>query len=179
MSISEEHFYMKRYESSVWHQTTGNFLTQCSHCFPSTYPPLISGDVSGETHGETQPRAVDCTSSRGTTETEPKPGPGWSPDPGRERKWRVEPNCRRWEWSYGQKPTRTEPEPAELPSDRNNLLSIWSPPVQNGVCQWHPVQTSNGREHFLQQRPLSHCVDIHHSSGTPQLLKMIEDSFIS
>lgn len=124
-SISEEHFYMKHYESSVWHQTTGNFLSQCSHCFPSTYPPLISGDVSGETHGETQPRAVDCTSSRGTTETtQPKPGPGWSPDPGRERKWRVEPNCRHWEWSNGQKPAGPGPEPAELPSDRHNLLSI-------------------------------------------------------
>lgn len=175
MSISEEHFYMKRYESSVWHQTTGNFLTQCSHCFPSTYPPLISGDVSAETHGETQPRAVDCISSHGRTgatkETEPKPGPGWSPDPGRERKWRVEPNCRSWEWSSGQKPTR--PEPEELPSDRINLLSIWSPPVQNRVCQWPPVQASSGREHYFQQRPLSHCVDVHHSSGTPQLLKMM------
>lgn len=141
MSISEEHYYMKRHESSVWHQTTGNLLTPCSHCFPSTYSPLISGDVSGETHGETQPRAVDCTSSHGrtgsTTETEPKAGPGWSPEPGRERKWRVEPNCRRWRWSSGQEPARTEPE--ELPSDRNNLLSIRSPPVQNSVCQWHPL----------------------------------------
>lgn len=126
MSISEEHYY-----------TTGNLLTPCSHCFPSAYPPLISGDVSGEAHGETQPRAVDRTSSHGRTETEPKAGPGWSPQPGRERKRRVEPNRRRWGWSSGQEPARTEPE--ELPSDRNNLLSVRSPPVQNGVCQWHPL----------------------------------------
>lgn len=124
-SISEEHYYVKRCEWSGWHLLTP--------CFPSAYPPLISGDVSGETHGETQPRAVDCPSSHGRTETEPKAGPGWSPEPGRERKRRVEPNGRRRGRSSGQEPARTRPE--ELPSDRNHPLSFRSPPVQNSVCQ--------------------------------------------
>lgn len=121
-SISEENFYMKHYESPLWHQTTGRYFTPCSHCFPSNYPPLISGDVSGETHGETQPRAVDCTGSRTSAkETQPKPGTDWRSEPGRVRRWRSEPTCRDWMWRSGQEPARTEPE---LPPDGDHLLSI-------------------------------------------------------
>lgn len=48
MSISEEHFYMKHYESPLWHQTTGSYFTPCSHV--STVSPLPILPSSQETY---------------------------------------------------------------------------------------------------------------------------------
>lgn len=48
MSISEEHFYMKHYESQLWHQTPCSYLTPCSHV--STVSPLPIFPSSQETY---------------------------------------------------------------------------------------------------------------------------------
>ncbi|XP_030250680.1 zinc finger protein 384b isoform X1 [Sparus aurata] len=48
MSISEEHYYMKHYESPHWHQTTGNYFAPCSHM--STVSPLPILPSSQETY---------------------------------------------------------------------------------------------------------------------------------
>lgn len=48
MSISEEHFYMKHYESPLWHQTAGSYFTPCSHM--STVSPLPILPSSQETY---------------------------------------------------------------------------------------------------------------------------------
>lgn len=48
MSISEEHFYMKHYESPHWHQTSGSYFTPCSHV--STVSPLPILPSSQETY---------------------------------------------------------------------------------------------------------------------------------
>lgn len=48
MSISEEHFYMKHYESPLWQQTTGSYFTPCSHV--STVSPLPILPSSQETY---------------------------------------------------------------------------------------------------------------------------------
>ena len=48
MSISEEHFYMKHYESPHWHQTPGSYFTPCSHV--STVSPLPILPSSQETY---------------------------------------------------------------------------------------------------------------------------------
>lgn len=46
--ISEEHFYMKHYESPLWHQTPGSCFTSCSHV--STVSPLPILPSSQETY---------------------------------------------------------------------------------------------------------------------------------
>lgn len=48
MSISEEHFYMKHYESPLWQQTATAYLTPCSHV--STVSPLPIIPSSQETY---------------------------------------------------------------------------------------------------------------------------------
>ncbi|XP_018527831.1 zinc finger protein 384b isoform X2 [Lates calcarifer] len=48
MSISEEHFYMKHYESPHWQQTPGSYFTPCSHV--STVSPLPILPSSQETY---------------------------------------------------------------------------------------------------------------------------------
>ncbi|MEQ2161501.1 hypothetical protein GOODEAATRI_010235 [Goodea atripinnis] len=48
MSISEEHFYMKHYETPHWHQTPGSYFTPCSHV--STVSPLPILPSSQETY---------------------------------------------------------------------------------------------------------------------------------
>lgn len=48
MSISEEHFYMKQFESPHWHQTPGSYFTPCSHM--STVSPLPILPSSQETY---------------------------------------------------------------------------------------------------------------------------------
>lgn len=48
MSISEEHFYMKHYETQLWHQTPCSYLTPCSHV--STVSPLPILPSSQETY---------------------------------------------------------------------------------------------------------------------------------
>ncbi|XP_054597037.2 zinc finger protein 384b isoform X1 [Nothobranchius furzeri] len=48
MSISEEHFYMKHYESQHWHQTPGRYFTPCSHV--TTVSPLPILPSSQETY---------------------------------------------------------------------------------------------------------------------------------
>lgn len=48
MSISEENFYMKHYESHHWHQTPGSYFTPCSHV--STVSPLPILPSSQETY---------------------------------------------------------------------------------------------------------------------------------
>lgn len=48
MSIFEEHFYMKHYESSRKHQTTGSYFTSCSYM--STVSPLPILPSSQETY---------------------------------------------------------------------------------------------------------------------------------
>uniref|UniRef100_A0A1A8LW20 Zinc finger protein 384 n=1 Tax=Nothobranchius pienaari TaxID=704102 RepID=A0A1A8LW20_9TELE len=48
MSISEEHFYMKHYESQHWHQTPGRYFTPCSHV--TTVSPLHFLPSSQETY---------------------------------------------------------------------------------------------------------------------------------
>ncbi|KAM9852709.1 zinc finger protein 384b isoform 2-T2 [Aulostomus maculatus] len=79
------------------------------------------GNISGETHGETQPRSVSSCGSAVIT-TEPKPWPSWSSQPGREHRWWVEQTWGSWEWRSGWKPAGSEP--GQLPPDRHNLLSI-------------------------------------------------------
>lgn len=48
MSISEENFYMKHYESPLWHQAAGSYFTPCSHV--STVSPLPILPSSQETY---------------------------------------------------------------------------------------------------------------------------------
>lgn len=105
LSISEEHFYLKTLVSDTW------------QLLYTVSAPLISGDVSGETHGETQPRPAACTRSTGGA-AEPKPGPGQSSEPGRRRRWRIEPTRGTWE----RRTAGTEPE--QLPPVRRHPLSV-------------------------------------------------------
>ncbi|XP_034030344.1 zinc finger protein 384b isoform X2 [Thalassophryne amazonica] len=48
MSISEDHFYMKQYETHHWHQTPGSYFRPCSHM--STVSPLPILPSSQETY---------------------------------------------------------------------------------------------------------------------------------